>query len=279
MLMTDLADLKERLQAQLAAVADVEAAVERLEALLAREGGGQESACVGAAAGHAAAHGTGAAGKGQCLECGAWFPVVKRGGAPKRYCSTRCRIAYNGRRRVREQTNGSAAEERGVRNRTTEAVKTTETAKSSGDDVRNRTPEPASAPPHASAPAKVACVFCEELFVRSQDGQKYCRKSCKVAAKEARSGKPSVPRADEGERAKCARAGHADPVPDWQRPFFVPVERDVPEAEALQREAVLRPPPLPWEQRELEATRAIIERNKAEGYDNLTWRNTNGPAT
>jgi hypothetical protein len=92
--MLDLADLKARLEAQLAAVAEAEQAiarvhalcglplpVERVEGLTAppppADPSEPASAAVGTTAGAAVAAGAGAAGKGACRECGKWFEPAR----------------------------------------------------------------------------------------------------------------------------------------------------------------------------------------------------------
>jgi hypothetical protein len=71
------------------------------------------------------------------------------------------------------------------------------------------------------------CSYCAKAFTPKDDGQRYCGRSCKAAAKEGRRGRPEVPASD-------------PPRP------LVSLLPDDPHSDPM----ALRPPPLAWESRE-----------------------------
>jgi hypothetical protein len=114
-----------------------------------------------------------------------------------------------------------------------------------GGALRPPTPaEPASAgvpPSTGQQSASRVCAECGEDFTPARHGgqaQKFCSKTCRQRAHKRRQ-----PRETNGAAAGSGRGPVLEPVPDEvERPFFVPVETNIGEEEAGQREVALRPP-------------------------------------
>jgi hypothetical protein len=107
---------------------------------------------------------------------------------------------------------------------------------------------PAGAPTSSERPASRECLECEEPFTPARHGgqaQKFCGKTCRQRAHKRRQ-----PQAPNGTAAGPERGPVVEPVPDNpERPFRIAVESNLSEDEAARREAALRPPAMPWEQR------------------------------
>jgi hypothetical protein len=150
-------------------------------------------------------------------------------------------------------------------------------------------PDPPAPVLTTSTGPQSACQHCGASFAPKQGGgvpQKYCSPVCRrrtnVKLRNEKLKATGWPR-------RKRKAPAVEPVADWERPYHIPVEQNLPDDEAFLREraAALRPPPMPWERRELEATRPweqeatrqVIELNEREGIANLPWRTGNGAAT